>query len=86
MHADPMDTYAVFDFFVTADHVLDWLLPDSPGKSRKVERSARRAGNRLLEITSHIANGAKHFRATAAHHKSVADVESRPRLLRPPGV
>lgn len=30
-----------------------------------------REGDSLLQICSHIANGAKHFKATAAHHTSV---------------
>lgn len=76
MAADPGDTYAAFDFFVTAEHLVDWTIPDAPGVDRRGDRKARRESNRLLEITSHIASGAKHFRATASHHDSVkhADV------------
>lgn len=76
MSQDPMDTYAAFDFFVTAEHMLDWLIPDEPGKSRRRERQDRRDGNRLLRITSHLANGAKHFRVTAAQHESVEQADT----------
>ncbi len=64
----PVDTYAAFDFFLTAEHMLDWLYPNDETR-RKQERSA----SVLLQICSHIANGGKHFRATAKHHQSVSD-------------
>lgn len=64
----PRDAYAAFDFFVTAEHMLDWLYPNKPK-----QRTADRKDNRLLQICSHIANGSKHFEATGKHHKSVSD-------------
>jgi len=64
--ANPLDVYAAFDFFVTAEHVPDWV-GDKSIKSREP----------LLKVVSHIANGAKHFRATAPKHKSVEDVHVR---------
>jgi hypothetical protein len=66
-----MDTYAAFDFFVTADHMLDWILPDYAGQSQAQARKLRREGNRLLQVASHLGNGAKHFRVTARHHTAV---------------
>lgn len=66
------DQYAAFDFFVTAEHIVDWLHP--------TDRSAREIlqnSDPLLRITSHLANGVKHFEATAKHHQSVADVEKQ---------
>lgn len=66
------DQYAAFDFFVTAEHIVDWLHPtDRPA------RESLRNSNPLLRITSHLANGVKHFEATAKHHQSVADVEKQ---------
>ena len=59
-----------FNFFVTALHLLDWLHPRSRTDRDRLEQSEL-----LLQICSHIANGAKHFEATARKHKSVADVE-----------
>jgi hypothetical protein len=66
----PQDQYAAFDFFVTAEHIVDWIHPDD----RKA-REAARSSSSLLRITSHLANGVKHFEAKMAHHQSVADVE-----------
>jgi hypothetical protein len=78
MHTDPMDSYAAFDFFVTAEHILDWLHPDVPGSTAaKAQREALRRQNRILAITSHIASGAKHFVAQAKHHTAVNDLEQK---------
>lgn len=71
LRAQPANVYAAFDFFVTAYHILDWLHPeDSAGKN------AEEKSTLLLQICSHIANGAKHFQATADKHKSVSDIRS----------
>lgn len=56
-------------FFVTAEHIVDWIHPDN-----KANREVLRSSMPLLRITSHIANGAKHFEAKAKHHKSVNGV------------
>ena len=70
INKSPRDQYAAFDFFVTAEHIIDWLYPDS-----KKDREKLRSSEALLRITSHIANGAKHFEAKATHHKSVTRIE-----------
>jgi hypothetical protein len=77
LRKDPNDTYAAFDFFVTAEHIVDWLLPDRPGTSQSAARKAKRESSDLLRVTSHLANGAKHFQALARHHDSVADVKEQ---------
>lgn len=77
MSRDPSDVYAAFDFFVTAEHLLDWILPDAPGLSRRSARQTRREKEPLLGITSHIASGAKHFRVTAKRHDSVQHADVR---------
>ncbi len=64
------DQYVAFDFFVTAEHIVDWIHP-----ADKAARKAIRESSPLLKIVSHIANGAKHFEATAAHHQSIDDVK-----------
>jgi len=66
----PQDQYAAFDFFVTAEHIVDWIHP-----SDKTAQKTLRSSSSLLRITSHLANGVKHFEAKAKHHQSVADVE-----------
>ena len=66
----PQDLYAAFDFFVTAEHIVDWIHPDD-----QAARKAIRNSSSLLRITSHLANGVKHCEAKSKHHQSVADVE-----------
>jgi len=64
----PTDTYAAFDFFVTAEHMLDWCYP---GDDHEPDRRTLRQNSPLLQVCSHIANGAKHFRIERSHHVSV---------------
>lgn len=71
---DNHDTYAAFDFFVTAYHILDWLHPDPQGGPT---RKALRDAEQLLQIADHIANGAKHFVLTNKRHTSVTSVEDK---------
>ena len=69
---EPMSVDAAFNFFVTAEHMLDWAYPIQEPK-RKSERQA----SVLLQICSHLANGAKHFELSAKHHKSVASTDTQ---------
>ena len=71
MEQDLANPYPAFDFFVTAEHLLDWLYPDSAKPTNKQTRTQKRKNEPLLRVTSHLANGAKHFQTTASHHKSV---------------
>jgi hypothetical protein len=66
IEANWLDTYAAFDFFVTADHMVDWLHPND-----RAAQAAERAASPLVEISYHISSGAKHFEATHPRHKSV---------------
>ena len=66
----PDDPYIAFNFFVTAEHMLDWQYP---GYENKIDRENLRKSEIILQICSHIANGAKHFEAQARHHKSISD-------------
>lgn len=61
------DPYPAFDFFITAEHLVDWVFPGSEADRRKMWSEP------LLALCSHLANGSKHFEATARHHKSVSD-------------
>jgi len=69
---DSTNTYLAFNFFVTAEHMKDWLYP---GKSNKAIREALENSSVLLQVCSHVANGAKHFNVEAKHHYSVVDTE-----------
>ena len=71
LERSPGDTCAAFDFFVTAYHMLDWLYPNDKGRREQEERT-----NTVLQVCSHIANGIKHFRATARKHQSVSGTRS----------
>lgn len=61
-----LDTDAAFDFFVTARHVPDWLEAD--GRGAAASAFARHV---QLRICRHIADGAKHFEATAKQHQQI---------------
>ena len=65
----PDNVYAAFDFFVSAYHMLDWLHPNDDAGRRAEENKCP-----LLQVCSHLANGAKHFEASAKQHTSVHDV------------
>lgn len=69
----PSDPCPAFDFFVTAEHILDWL---HPGEDGKPMRTAARQNEPLLQVVSHIATGAKHMVPEAKHHLSVTDAEA----------
>ncbi len=69
MKASPEDAYAAFDYFATAEHIIDWVYP-----SDSTKRSDLRKKVGILEIVSHLANGNKHFQATQTRHKSVEKV------------
>ena len=58
------DSRLAFNFFVTVEHIPDWL-------GRRAEVKA----DPILRIVSHIANGGKHLTLTDKRHKSVAKTE-----------
>jgi len=39
MKKKPEYSYAVFDFFMTAEHIIDWILPDTREQKRRTERT-----------------------------------------------
>jgi hypothetical protein len=75
IEAAPSDPYPAFDFFVSAEHLTDWV---APGLAKKEARKQLRGSAIALAITSHIANGSKHFVSELTHHRSVSDVEATP--------
>ena len=58
------DAKIAFNFFVTAEHLPDWL-----GQRCLVRKHA------ILRIVSHIANGMKHFTLDDHRHASVTGTE-----------
>jgi len=77
---DPSDQYAAFDFFVTAEHMVDWVLP---GLAQRQAQARLRGSDPLLQVVSHIANGSKHFVAEARHHQHVQHVDAPPSAFQP---
>ena len=66
---EPLNPDAAFNFFVTAEHMLDWV---HPKKINKHKRTDERKASILLQVCSHLANGAKHFEVDGLHHDSVS--------------
>ena len=64
--------YAAFDFFVTAEHLPDWLARSTGGTL-----SSHRAYPQGA-LVSHIANGGKHFRVDTTRHTTAKDTRSTP--------
>ncbi len=64
LESSGQDTRIAFNFFVTAEHLPDWL-----GQRNLVREHC------ILRIVSHIANGAKHFHIYDKRHKSVTNTE-----------
>jgi hypothetical protein len=71
--ANPTDSYAAFDFFVTANCLVDWTWPSA---TRDQQRDNRRTET-IPRICEHLADGAKHFLLTSPH-QGVADTERVP--------
>jgi hypothetical protein len=64
LEASGQDPSVAFNFFVTVEHLPDWLnLRDLVHK------------HCILRIVSHIANGAKHFVLNDNRHRSVTSTE-----------
>ena len=62
--------YAAFDFFVTAEHLVDWQF-HSVGGSLKPHRAYPDGA-----LVNDVASGAKHFRVDAKRHTTVSDTRS----------
>ena len=70
---DKKNPYLSFNFFVTALHILDWAYPEERDFEK---RKALEQSEIVLQICSHVANGAKHFEARNSKHKTVSNVVS----------
>ena len=56
LEANPADSYAAFDFFITAFHMKDWA--NKSGLRIKPKHSSEKV---LMDVCRHLANGSKHF-------------------------
>jgi hypothetical protein len=83
---DPLNAYAAWNFFVTAEHLPDWLArAGGPRLPKGFSYGRLKQQESLLRICSHLANGGKHFRPRD-DHKSVASTRQRPPAFFEPGV
>ncbi|OQW69629.1 MAG: hypothetical protein BVN34_04810 [Proteobacteria bacterium ST_bin12] len=73
---EPENVDHAFNFFTTAEHILDWLYPGQGGQAPK-QREALKDNEVLLATVSHIANGAKHFDKLNKKHTSVSNTEHK---------
>jgi hypothetical protein len=65
--ADPVNSDFAWNFFVTAEHLPDWLARSDSKAWGGKSINAFKKDNPLLRICSHIANGGKHFRPSPEH-------------------
>lgn len=63
--------YAAFDFFVTAEHLPEWLAVVTGDDKAKLRAYADGT------LVSHVANGAKHFRVDPKRHSVVRRTQAR---------
>jgi hypothetical protein len=73
VEADALDSFAAYDFFVTAWHLVEWKHPPSTDAAGRAALLARAP---VLRVCEHLAVGAKHFEPDQSRHTSVADTES----------
>jgi len=57
LQANPADSHAAFDFFVTATHIPEWL----ERAKRPLTPPSNPRDQALLAICQHVGSGAKHF-------------------------
>jgi hypothetical protein len=63
---NPNDPYPLFDFFVTARCIPEWIYPNNKTASKDLFEN-----HVELRICRHIADGAKHFEATHSQNKQI---------------
>jgi hypothetical protein len=63
MLADPLNEFPAWDFFLTANHLVDWIWPSAGTKQHQLDRAA----DAIPRICEHLADGAKHFILNRAH-------------------
>jgi hypothetical protein len=78
---DLLNTNLAWNFFVTAEHLPDWLARTAPRALRGLRIEAFKQSGQLTRICSHLANGGKHFRPT--QHTSVAAMRRQEGWVKP---
>jgi len=58
---DPSDSYAAFDFFVTALHISDWKGINTKSKKKLFAEGLAPSDKAIWDVCCQLANGSKHF-------------------------
>lgn len=74
---EPLNTDRAWNFFITAEHLPDWLARTASQSLGGLKITAFKRQTPLLRICSHLANGGKHFRHSTAQHTSVASTRQQ---------
>lgn len=74
LEAAPDSSDLAFNFFVTAESLREWV---SPGEANAGLRTREINSSLVLQVCSHIANGAKHFELSPRRHRSVEAAEAQ---------
>ena len=80
MQKDWNDVYAAFDFFVTAEHMNDWVKKATPEQWAELGGTTPRSLKKavpVLAVVAHVANGAKHYKVSDEDHQSIKAAEVR---------
>jgi hypothetical protein len=76
--ADPLNTDLAWNFFVTAEHLPDWLArAGGPRLPTGFSYGKFKREHPLLRICSHLASGGKHFTPRENEHRSVTSTRQR---------
>jgi hypothetical protein len=73
LQASPMNVDHAWNFFVTAEHLPDWISGGQPRMPTGETLKAFKQRYRLTRVCSHLANGGKHF-APLPFHDSVSGI------------
>lgn len=71
MKKNPMSMDPVFNFFVTAEALVDWV---APGREAGMQRHDFRKRDVMLQICCHVASRLKHRREEDCRHRYVTDI------------
>lgn len=70
LEAQPSDSYACFNFFVTAEHMPEWYYRADGEAARELKRKYQ-----PLRVCSQLANGAKHFITRRKRNPSIVETQ-----------
>jgi hypothetical protein len=76
--ADPLNTDLAWNFFITAEHLPDWLArAGGPRLPTGFSYGNIKREKPLLRLCSHLASGGKHFTPRKKEHQSVTSTRQR---------